>query len=64
MNEHRLSGAHWFKSSYSSDSNNACIEVAVLGPAVGIRDSKDTGRRAVTVPPAAWRAFVAHVGRR
>ncbi|MEV7340319.1 DUF397 domain-containing protein [Streptomyces sp. NPDC093544] len=64
MNEQRLPGAHWFKSSYSSDSNNACIEVADLGPAVGIRDSKDAGRRAVTVPAAAWEAFVAHVGRR
>jgi hypothetical protein len=63
MNEEWQSAAHWFKSSYSSDSGNACIEVADLGPHVGIRDSKDTGRRPVTVPADAWAVFVAHVAR-
>ncbi|MFF1482873.1 DUF397 domain-containing protein [Streptomyces sp. NPDC058301] len=48
----------WYKSSYSGEDNSNCLEVADLGPTVGVRDSKDIGRPAVTVPRAAWVIFV------
>ncbi|MEU0754958.1 DUF397 domain-containing protein [Streptomyces albogriseolus] len=51
---------HWFKSSYSGGAGGECLEVAASLTSVHVRDSKDTGRGAVTVPPAAWSAFVAH----
>lgn len=35
-----LSRAQWKKSSYSGNSGN-CVEVADLGTAVAVRDSKD-----------------------
>ncbi|MET8324624.1 MULTISPECIES: DUF397 domain-containing protein [Actinomycetes] len=51
---------HWFKSSYSGGAGGECLEVAASLTSVHVRDSKDTGRGTVTVPPAAWSAFVAH----
>ncbi len=51
---------HWFKSSYSGGAGGECLEVAASLPPVPVRDSKDPGRGTVTVPPAAWSAFVAH----
>ncbi len=51
---------HWFKSSYSGGAGGECLEVAASLTSVHVRDSKDTGRGAFTVPPAAWSAFVAH----
>jgi hypothetical protein len=52
----------WFKSSYSGNGNN-CVEVANLGiiGQVGVRDSKDKQRPALTVPTDAWSAFVGMV---
>ncbi|MFJ9659562.1 DUF397 domain-containing protein [Streptomyces griseoflavus] len=50
----------WFKSSYSGGSGGDCIEVATLPTSVHVRDSKDTGQGAFTVPLTAWSAFVAH----
>ncbi|MEV6310055.1 DUF397 domain-containing protein [Streptomyces sp. NPDC051840] len=50
----------WRKSSYSGSEGGACVEVAAHPSAVHIRDSKagDSGP-VLTVPPAAWAAFVA-----
>ncbi|MFJ8886854.1 DUF397 domain-containing protein [Streptomyces sp. NPDC102402] len=48
----------WHKSSYSSDQGGACVEVAAHPSAVHIRDSKVTDGPVLTVPPAAWAAFV------
>lgn len=49
----------WMKSSYSSEEGGECVEVASGdAAAVHIRDSKDITRSALTVPPAAWAAFV------
>ncbi|MFJ6384380.1 DUF397 domain-containing protein [Kitasatospora sp. NPDC092039] len=49
----------WFKSSYSSDKECACVEVAEAPDTVHVRDSKDESGPRLTFSPAAWRAFVA-----
>ncbi|MGW1319483.1 DUF397 domain-containing protein [Streptomyces sp. NPDC002426] len=49
----------WRKSSYSSDQGGNCVEVSAHPAAVHIRDSKVTDGPVLTVPPAAWAAFVA-----
>ncbi|PRY43927.1 DUF397 domain-containing protein [Umezawaea tangerina] len=49
----------WRKSSYSGGGNEGnCVEVAFTGPAVAVRDSKNTGVR-LAIPADRWRAFVA-----
>lgn len=49
----------WFKSSYSSSSQD-CVEVAHFGGGqVGVRDSKNPTGPALTFAPAAWDAFLA-----
>ncbi|MEV5848890.1 DUF397 domain-containing protein [Streptomyces sp. NPDC051985] len=54
----------WFKSSYSSDQGDNCIEVAVAPTAIHIRDSKDRARPHLALTPGAWAPFVAHAGAR
>ncbi|MFJ2225567.1 DUF397 domain-containing protein [Streptomyces anulatus] len=51
---------HFFKSSYSEGSGNACIEVAIQPTAVLVRDSKDLTVTPFGVSPAAWSTFVRH----
>jgi len=52
--------AVWRKSTYSGDNAGACVEVAFLGTAVGLRDSKDKGNGAtLIVNPGEWNAFLA-----
>ncbi|MGW7052222.1 DUF397 domain-containing protein [Streptomyces sp. NPDC054887] len=48
----------WFKSSYSTNENENCVEVAVCPHAVHVRDSKLTDGPAFAVGPGAWAAFV------
>ncbi|MEV3871968.1 DUF397 domain-containing protein [Streptomyces sp. NPDC049906] len=48
----------WFKSSYSGDFEDACVEVALLSQSTGVRDSKDRRRPAFFVDHDAWRTFV------
>ncbi|MEO3754029.1 DUF397 domain-containing protein [Streptomyces sp. B6B3] len=52
--------AAWFKSSYSQDNGTACVEVARLRPTarIAIRDSKSADGPVLTVPAAAFAAFV------
>ncbi|WP_435191035.1 DUF397 domain-containing protein [Streptomyces sp. bgisy126] len=52
--------AAWFKSSYSGDSGNACVEVADLGEVIGVRDSKEENGPALTVSRTAFCGFVDH----
>jgi hypothetical protein len=53
-----LSGASWFKSSFS-ESNGQCVEIAYLNDGmVGLRDSKDPTGPALTFAPAAWDTFL------
>ncbi|MFF8771945.1 DUF397 domain-containing protein [Kitasatospora sp. NPDC015120] len=54
-----LSGARWFKSSYS-DNGGQCVEVSASLPgAVPVRDSKDPSGPVLVFPASAWRSFVA-----
>ncbi|WP_329616058.1 DUF397 domain-containing protein [Streptomyces brevispora] len=53
----------WRKSSYSNGTGGECVEVADLGSAVGVRDSKRLGRAHIAVRPAAWAQFVASLRR-
>jgi hypothetical protein len=49
-----LSRAQWKKSSYSGN----CIEVAQLGQAVAIRDSKDPEGPVLVVTPGEWQELL------
>ncbi|WP_405193591.1 DUF397 domain-containing protein [Streptomyces anulatus] len=52
------------RSSYSSG-NGECVEVARNIPrTVAVRDSKRLGGPVLTLAPAAWDAFTAHLRRR
>ncbi|MFF7991500.1 DUF397 domain-containing protein [Kitasatospora xanthocidica] len=48
----------WFKSSYSTNEEAQCIEVAETPGVVHIRDSKDKSGPQLAFEPAAWEAFV------
>jgi Domain of unknown function (DUF397) len=50
----------WRNSSYSGQNGN-CLEVAVLSPAVAVRDSKDPDGHHLAFPLATWRAFARRI---
>ncbi|MFD9304695.1 DUF397 domain-containing protein [Streptomyces sp. NPDC060048] len=47
----------WFKSSYSTDEGDACVEVATCATQVHVRDSKLTDGPVLDLAPAAWAAL-------
>ncbi|MBF6217883.1 DUF397 domain-containing protein [Nocardia gipuzkoensis] len=55
-----LSGATWFKSSYSS-ADRDCVEVAFLREGVGVRDSKNPTGQALVFTPSEWDSFTSHM---
>jgi hypothetical protein len=58
MSQHSSSARPvWRKSSHSGEQGE-CVEVARLGGAVGVRDSKDPGGPALRLAPAAFRGLV------
>lgn len=48
----------WFKSSYSTDEGDACLEVATGATRVHVRDSKLTDGPVLDLAPAAWAALM------
>jgi hypothetical protein len=53
-----LSGAQWFKSTRSGPNSDNCVEVAFVGEAIAVRDSKNPHGPALIFTPAEWDAFV------
>lgn len=57
-----LTGAAWFKSSYSNNSGGECVEGARLTDgAMAVRDSKDPHGPALVFPADSWTAFTTAV---
>ncbi|WP_439957541.1 DUF397 domain-containing protein [Nocardia crassostreae] len=57
MNKIDLSGAEWFKSSYSG-SQGDCVEIAWLSQGVvGVRDSKNPTGPALAFGASEWASF-------
>lgn len=44
----------WFKSSYSSDEGDTCVEVATCATQVHVRDSKVQDGPVLDLAPGAW----------
>jgi hypothetical protein len=58
-----LTGAAWFKSSFSGGNNGSCVEVAFVSSGVAVRDTKQQGRGPVLVfGEREWAAFAAGAG--
>jgi len=55
-----LRTAIWRRSSRSTDTAN-CVEVAVAGSSVGVRDSKDPDGPVLVLPATSWTHFIAGV---
>ena len=53
--------ASWRKSSYSGSNGGNCVEVGADGPAVMVRDTKDSAGAALTFGSGAWARFTARV---
>lgn len=53
--------ATWRRSSYSTGNGNNCVEMASLGDAVGVRDSKAPDAGALLLPRETWREIAARV---
>jgi hypothetical protein len=51
----------WRKSTYSDANGNACIEVATAPHSVAVRDTTNRYGATLSVPLAAWTAFLATV---
>lgn len=47
--------------SSSSSNGGACVEVALIGQAVAVRDSKDPEGPKLAVTPEGWKAFTHRV---
>lgn len=53
-----LTGASWRKSTRSGPNCDNCVEVAFVGGAVAVRDSKDQSGPAVGFTRTQWNAFL------
>ncbi|MFB4197077.1 DUF397 domain-containing protein [Streptomyces carpaticus] len=58
MDVQGLEAAVWRRSSYSEDNGGQCVEAALGGGVVGLRDSKVSDGPVLVVGSAAWSAFV------
>ncbi|MFE4665236.1 DUF397 domain-containing protein [Streptomyces sp. NPDC056716] len=59
----RMTELAWFKSSYSGSQGDDCIEVALTGQAICVRDSKDVARPHFAVGRDGWTSFVRYASR-
>jgi Domain of unknown function (DUF397) len=50
--------AAWRKSSYSAHANSNCVEVAMAGRTVAVRDSKNPDEVYLAFASGEWRAFI------
>jgi hypothetical protein len=53
-----LSDAQWIKSTHSGPDSDNCVEVAFVGEAIAVRNSKNPGGPALIFTPPEWDAFV------
>jgi Domain of unknown function (DUF397) len=60
MNAHDLSGAPWRKSRHSNG-QASCVEVAITGQGVAVRDTKDRPGPVLCFTPATWTAFTTSI---
>lgn len=60
MPHHDPARPAWRKSSHSGESTQ-CVEVADLGPAIGVRDSKNPDGPSLSLSPATFRGLVGRV---
>ncbi|WP_329546359.1 DUF397 domain-containing protein [Streptomyces sp. NBC_01356] len=51
----------WFKSSYSDDEGDACVEVALTPTTTHVRDTKLPASSELHIPAPAWSAFISAV---
>ncbi|MFJ3634606.1 DUF397 domain-containing protein [Streptomyces sp. NPDC090112] len=51
-------GLNWYKSSYSGNTNDACIEVADLPAVTKVRDSKLAESPVLSFGDTQWTAFL------
>ncbi|WP_329522028.1 DUF397 domain-containing protein [Spirillospora sp. NBC_01491] len=56
-----MPAARWRKSDHSGHSGGDCVEVADLGPVIGVRDSKDPDGPRLAFSTADWRAFTRQI---
>jgi hypothetical protein len=56
-----VSHIEWRKASYSSSNGGACVEVAFVGNAVAVRDSKDPDGPPLSFTSADWDTFTAAI---
>ncbi|MYS38730.1 MULTISPECIES: DUF397 domain-containing protein [unclassified Streptomyces] len=56
----KADNAEWFKSGYSNGEVQ-CVEVAHLGTAVAVRDSRVRAGPVLTCAAGGWRAFIGNV---
>ena len=56
-----LSRAEWRKSSRSNGSGGACVEVASIGTAIAVRDSKNPDGAKLIIGASMWQTFTRRV---
>ena len=61
MNTPDVSSLRWRKSSRSTDTGSACVEVAGCRPEVAVRDSKDPDGPRFVIVRSGWRSLVREI---
>jgi len=56
-----MTAVAWRTSSYSGSNGGTCVEVATVGPAVAVRDSKHPEGPLLAFAADTWKAFTAQV---